>query len=57
VFIVAHAYKTFNIVTYLFKARNVEPEKQPLISNGCGTRNSVVTVGSGVFCAVLAEAI
>jgi hypothetical protein len=44
-------------VAYLLKARTVEPEKQPLPGNGCVTRNSGVTVWSGVFCAVHAEAI
>jgi hypothetical protein len=35
----------------------VEPEKQPLLGNGCVTRNNGVTVGSGVLCAVHAGAI
>jgi hypothetical protein len=38
-----------SIVAYLLKARTVEPGKQPLIGNGCVTRRSGVTVGSGVF--------
>jgi hypothetical protein len=46
-----------NIVAYLLKARIVEPEKQPLLSNGCVTGNNGITVRSGVFCAVCAEAI
>jgi hypothetical protein len=45
------------MVAYLLKARTVEPEKQPLLGNGCVTRNNEVTSGSGVFCAVRAEAI
>jgi hypothetical protein len=44
-------------VAYLLKARTVEPEEQPLLGNSCVTRNSGVTVGSSVFCAVHAEAI
>jgi hypothetical protein len=44
-------------VADLLKARTVEPEKQPLIDNGCVTCNNGVTVGSGVFCAIRAEAI
>jgi hypothetical protein len=39
------------------KAITVEPEKQPLLVDGCVTRNSGVTVGSGVFLAVHAEAV
>jgi hypothetical protein len=46
-----------NILAYLLKARNVEPEKQPLLGKGCVTSNNGVTVGSGVFCAVRVEAI
>jgi hypothetical protein len=38
-----------SIVAYLLKARTVEPEKQLLLGNGCITRNSGVTIGSGVF--------
>jgi hypothetical protein len=45
------------IVAYLLKARTVGPEKQPLLGNGCVTRDSGVTVRSGVFCAVRADAI
>jgi hypothetical protein len=37
----------------LVKARTVEP----LLDNGCITRNNKVNVGSGVFFAVRAEAI
>jgi hypothetical protein len=46
-----------NTVAYLLKARTVEPEKQPMLGNGCVTHNNGVTVGSGVFCAVRTEAI
>jgi hypothetical protein len=42
-------------VAYLLKARIVEPEKQPLLGNGCITPNNKVTVGSSVFCAVRVE--
>jgi hypothetical protein len=45
------------VVAYLLKARTVEPEKQPLLGNCCVTRNNRVNIGSGVFCAVCAEAI
>jgi hypothetical protein len=41
----------------MLKARTVEPEKQPSLGIGCVTRNNGITVGSGVFCAVRAEAI
>jgi hypothetical protein len=44
-------------VKYLLKARTVEPDKQTLIGNGSVTRNTGVTVGSGVFCVVGAEVI
>jgi hypothetical protein len=44
-------------VAYVVKARTVEPQKQPLIDNGCVTRNNGVTVGSDVFCAVRVEVI
>jgi hypothetical protein len=44
-------------VAHLLKARIVEPEEQPLLDNGCITRNNKVNVGSGVFFAVRAEAI
>jgi hypothetical protein len=43
-------------VVYLLKGRTVEPEKQPLLDNGCVTRNNGVTVGRDVFCALCAEA-
>jgi hypothetical protein len=33
----------------------MEPDKQPLLDNGYVTLNNGVTVGSGVFCGVLAE--
>jgi hypothetical protein len=46
-----------SIVAYLLKARTVEPEKQPLLGNGCITRSSGVTIGNGVFYAVHADAI
>jgi hypothetical protein len=49
--------RTKYIMAYLLKARNVEPAKQPLLGNGCVTRNNGVTVGIGIFCAVRAEAI
>jgi hypothetical protein len=45
------------ICKYFVKARIMEPEKQSLLGNGCVTRNNVVTVGSGVFYDVLADAI
>jgi hypothetical protein len=47
----------YHTVAYLLKATTVEPEKQPLLGNGYVTRNDGVTVGSGVLCAVRAEAI
>jgi hypothetical protein len=43
-------------LSYLLRARTVKPDKQPLLDNGCITCNNAVTPGSGVFCAVLAEA-
>jgi hypothetical protein len=45
-----------NIVAYLPKTRTAEPEKQPLLGNGCVTSNNGVNVGSGVFHAIHAEA-
>jgi hypothetical protein len=45
------------IVAYLLIARTVEPESQPLLGSGCVICNNGVTVGSGVFYAVRAEAI
>jgi hypothetical protein len=42
-------------VENLLKARNVEPERRPLL--GYVTRNNGVTVWSGAFCAVRADAI
>jgi hypothetical protein len=45
-----------HIAAYLLKARTVEQQKQPLLGNGCVTRNNGITVGSGVYCAVRAEA-
>jgi hypothetical protein len=47
----------YNIVAYFLKRRTVEPDKQPLLCNGCVARNNGVTVGSCVFCAVRAEVI
>jgi hypothetical protein len=44
-------------VAYLLKARTVEPEKEPLLANGCVKHNNGVTVGSGVFGVVRAKAI
>jgi hypothetical protein len=46
-----------HIVTYSLKEGNVEPGKQPLLSNGYITGNNGVSVGSGVCCAVKAEPI
>jgi hypothetical protein len=37
-----------HIVAYLLKARTVEPEKRPLLGDGCVTRSNSVTVESGV---------
>jgi hypothetical protein len=37
--------------------KNWEAEKQLLLGNGCVTVKNGLTVGSGVFCAVHAEAI
>lgn len=45
------------IVVHLIKARNLKPEDQPLLGDGCVTRNTEVIVGSGVFCAVPFEAV
>jgi hypothetical protein len=45
------------ITACLLKARTVEPGKQSLLGDGCVQRNNGVTVGSGVFYAVRAEAI
>jgi hypothetical protein len=42
---------------YLLKARAVELQKQPLLGNGCVTRNNGVTVVSDVFCIVRSEKI
>jgi hypothetical protein len=44
-------------VAYLLKARTMEPDKQTLQGNGYLTRNNAVTVRSGVFFTVRAEAI
>jgi hypothetical protein len=45
------------VLAYFQKARTVEPEKQPLLVDGCVTCNSGITVGSFVFRAVHAEAV
>jgi hypothetical protein len=45
------------IVAYLLKVRNVEPEKELLLGNGCETRKNGVTVESGVYSMVRAETI
>jgi hypothetical protein len=45
------------IVAYLLKARTVEPEKQPLLGNGCVTRNNGVIVGKAAFCVLHAKAV
>jgi hypothetical protein len=42
---------------WLLFCGTVGPERQPLLGNGSVTRKNVVTVGSGVFCAVCAETI
>jgi hypothetical protein len=44
-------------VAYLLRTRSVEPDKQPLLNNGCVTRKNGVTAGRDVFGAVRAEAI
>jgi radical SAM superfamily enzyme len=44
-------------VAYLLKEKTVEPEKHPLLGNGCVTRSNGVTVGGCVFCVVRAKAI
>jgi hypothetical protein len=44
-----------NTVACVLKARIMAPEKQPLLGNGCVTRNSGVTVGSGVLYADRAD--
>jgi hypothetical protein len=49
----AHVF--YYTVTYLLKPRTVESDKQPLLGNGCVTRNNRITVGSSIFCAVRAE--
>jgi hypothetical protein len=46
-----------NTVANFLKARTVEPHKKQLLGNGRATRNNGITFGSGVFCAVRAEAI
>jgi hypothetical protein len=47
----------FTNVWYLLKARIADPEEQFLLSNGYVTHNNGVTAGSGVSCAVCAEAV
>jgi hypothetical protein len=42
-------------MAYLLEARTVEPEKQPLLGNGCVTSNNGGTFGSGVFYEVRVE--
>jgi hypothetical protein len=44
-------------VAFVLKARIVEPEKQPLLGDGCVTRNIGLTAGNGIFFAVRAKAI
>jgi hypothetical protein len=39
-------YKAKHIVAYLLKARTVEPQKQPLLGNGCVTHDNGVAVGN-----------
>jgi hypothetical protein len=48
---------SFHIVAYLLRATTVKPENQPLLNNGCITRNNAVTLGSGVSCDVFAETV
>jgi hypothetical protein len=48
---------SLEIVAHLLKERTVEPEKQPLLGNGCVIGNNRVTIGSGVFYAVRADII
>jgi hypothetical protein len=44
-------------MTYLLKARTVEPEKEILPGNGCVTLKNGVTIGSGVFCVVRSDTV
>jgi hypothetical protein len=48
----SYLYSTMHNVAYPLKARTAKPEKQPLLRNGCVTRNNGVTVESGVFSAI-----
>jgi hypothetical protein len=48
-------YRDVDTVLCLLKAGTVEPEKQPLLCNGCATCNNGVTVGSSAFCLDQAE--
>jgi hypothetical protein len=50
-------YMLNNTVAYFLKELTVVSEKQPLQDNCSITRNNGVTVGSGVFWVVRAEAI
>jgi hypothetical protein len=43
-------------VAFLFKARNVEPEKQPLLSNARINSRGVVTVRDAYSCCYVAPA-
>jgi hypothetical protein len=47
----------FYIIAYRLKARTVEPDEKLLLGNGFVTDKNGVTVGSGVFRAVLADVI
>jgi hypothetical protein len=53
---VAHQM-TLNILRHILSSITVETEKQPLLGNGCVTRDIGVNVASGVFCAIRAEVI
>jgi hypothetical protein len=53
---IMYFYALKDAVEYMLKARTVEPEKQPFLSNSCVTHKNGVTVGSSVFCLVCAEA-
>jgi hypothetical protein len=46
-----------SFVRVFAQSKNCRGREQPLLCNGCVTSNNVVTVGSGVFCGVLAEAV
>jgi hypothetical protein len=47
----------YRIVAYLLKSRYMEPEKQPLLGNGCVTCNNGIIVGTDIFCVVHYKAI